>query len=478
MTKKKFPQSEGAQQLSIIENVETSLTLHERNFFMLPLFFLSSKMVGSQEIIEKRFKTKGGEGLWRVSPNVELGMGGPFDDAVLVALNKYISALPKPITNPVDIGSLRGIMRMMGYSKETGSKITNMIKTSIKRMTALLITSKLTFYEKSTDRYLDEASGVFHIIDKAIFVNEVYEGRNSDRNMIWLNDNFLRNINARYVAPLDYDFYMSLKVNTSKAVVKLLTFAFYANRANRTPVTFKYSTICQRTTLTRRIHLSAAKQQILPALDELKDQEYLKEYGWAPIAGEAHDWYISFWPGERAQRYVKHSLPLYTTKKIDFAAAFEELPGPASDVHSPGKGATLFDLPAAPQATTAVIDSNINLLISCYEELFTRKYEHKPAFNNKRDRHIFAELLEQYSIDTIKDLLRLFLNYTDEDYVSNSGYTIPMFKTVLNKLIVKLQAEKRKRKKETPSTEPAHQPYSDITKKDIKAARERLNKIK
>jgi hypothetical protein len=282
-------------------NDETSsdITYHEMNILKMPLFHLDTKSTGKHGIITVRIKTKNGVGIWQVSSNIKYGLGGPFDDAVLMTLGKIISNMPKPVENPIDIGSLKNIARIMGYTDPGGRGISK-IKTSIKRFTSLLIESEFSFFDKSSKKYLDKIEGTFHLLDKAIFVNDVIDSNESDRNLIWLNDTILKNINSGYICPVKLDLYFKLKNVSARALIKILTESFYA--AIHYPVCYRYSTICERSTLKKRKHLSLAKQQLDLSHDELVKEGFLEKYGWDNIKGVKDDWYIRYWPGYLAQQ--------------------------------------------------------------------------------------------------------------------------------------------------------------------------------
>lgn len=289
-------------QLSISENIGGDIIYFEQNMFRLPLFFVNKKDAGSQKVLYIPIKTKEGEGYWKVSPNVEFGAGGPFTDVVLAALNKIFSLKQKPLTNPIDIGSLRGIAKIIGLSDQ-GGFILEKIKTEIKRLSSLLIISKFTFFDKDKGRYLSEVDGVFHILDNAVFIGERLGDSVSDRNMVWLSDKYLRSINAWYVSPVDIDFYLKLK-NTERALFRVLAVRFFANRKNSSPVILKYSTICALTTLMQRSSLSLAKQQLDSSHASLVKRGYLLKYEWKSIPMTKEDWCLYYWPGPLAEKYI------------------------------------------------------------------------------------------------------------------------------------------------------------------------------
>lgn len=291
---------------------------HEFNLLKFPIFVLDRHIAGKPGIININIQTKdGGIGKWQVSSNVEYGLGGPFDDAVFMALNKILSNIPKPIQNPIDIGSLRGIARMIGIEKP-GKAVFTAIRRSLHRLNSLLIKSELTYFDKLKGRKLNEAEGSFHLVEKVCFTNQITSNNQlSEKNHIWFSDNFLNNINNGYVCPIDLGFYFNLKTDTARALFKLFIESFYAVRGKATAeIKFRYSTICERTTLKKRVHLSLAEQQLNPAHEELLSKGFFKSYCWSNINGEKHDWYLSYVPGANNAQLTSHEQIGHTQPPI------------------------------------------------------------------------------------------------------------------------------------------------------------------
>lgn len=80
-------------------------------------------------------------------------------------------------------------------------------------------------------------------------------------------------------------------------------------------------------------------------------------------------------------------------------------------------------------------DPRIKQLIDYYYQKFVSKFSEKPVINGKKDGSIFKELLKNHDEDKIKRLLDLFFESKDPFIVQN-GYTIGVFKTKFNKLLV------------------------------------------
>lgn len=413
-------------ELLLIPRLQETYILHEYNLFRFPLFFLDKRAEGQQKNIEIKLKTNLGEGVWRVSPTLDYGAGSHFDDAVLTIINKIINELPKPLQNPIDIGTLTYIADLLKHDHKTNG--VGRIKTSIKRLTSLTITSKFTFYDKANKRFLSDTDGIFHIFDKCIFRNDLYNEGQSEKNLIWLNDALLRNINTKYIFPLDMIFYFDLTI-TARAIFKVLQISFFAAKNKNDMVSFRYSSICDRTTLKKRQHLSLAKQQLEPAFQELIKKDFLKLYQFERIKGEKHDWMLRFAPGPLADKFI-NAAPGLINKDNAIITNNE---------------ADINVSPESPPIQTLPLFTNLSKLgdpklqtkeiLDYYIVQFKTRFNKVPHINKDI---VIEELLNHgYTVVDIKKMIRAFFEIQD-DYIAKSGYTLNVFKSVINKLIVYL----------------------------------------
>ena len=78
--------------------------------------------------------------------------------------------------------------------------------------------------------------------------------------------------------------------------------------------------------------------------------------------------------------------------------------------------------------------SAVKTLIDFYHDSFVKKFGEKPVIDGKKDGAIIKGLLGTYSEEKLKGLIGAFFESTDQ-FIVNSGYTIGVFKTQINKLI-------------------------------------------
>ncbi len=301
-------EEENEREVQLIpEDEQTPLTPEvirsEVNLLTFPFFALSRKGLKEKTKIEYRAVVQRGdkkvEILWRVSSNSEYGYPGPFDQKVHKAIEEIINELPHPIQNPIGF-SIYELCRRMQLGSAGGSDYKK-IKEGLERIVATTVKSRGTFYAKGRKKWIDD---VFHLYDRIIFRGEeLPDGALAERNYLYLNSWYLENLNARYVRPLDYQYYKALRSNIAQRLYELLGVKFYGlMRAGYTSIGYRYSTLCQLLPLTRQKYLSQARQILDPAHEELLKTEFLAGAEWSDVDSEQeeNDWLVTYVPGARA----------------------------------------------------------------------------------------------------------------------------------------------------------------------------------
>lgn len=240
---------------------------HEKNLLRLPLFVRDRKKTGELKVIVYVNGNDKVRREWKVSPSLEWGLPGPFDETVFMAINKTLSDMPKPIANPVDIGPLREIARQIGYP-HTGGNVIKSIKESILRIRGLTLVSNSVFYSAQKKKYLTDAFGVF---DRAIFRGEqTPDGEKSTSNLIWLSQVYLANINENFTDMIDYDRFLALSSPISRGIYKIIM--PIRSAANGLPIRISYSKLRQLLQVEEMKCLSKVKEQLRPAHQELLER--------------------------------------------------------------------------------------------------------------------------------------------------------------------------------------------------------------
>jgi hypothetical protein len=276
----------------------------EVNFLVYPLFRLEKK--SEDGIIEVKMSIERDDNrldlFWGVYPHPFFGIPGPFDKKVFDAIHEIIETLPRPLQNPIPIGSIYSLCKRIGIDESSG-KNHKMIKESLLRLTGIIIDSKGAFYDKGKKRWVED---VFHLYDRVTFVGEeLPDGTIADTNYVFLNSKYLDNINNGYVKPIDYNFYRELKSNISRRLYELLGVKFYPIFQKNIDIKFiryLYDNLCELVPLKRQKYLSLIRQQFEDAILELKEKEFIEK---CEIKRENEKFYLCFYPGPRAKEEFK-----------------------------------------------------------------------------------------------------------------------------------------------------------------------------
>ena len=285
-----------------IEQAVPNILRSEFNFLKYPFFDLTKSSKRDKIEVSEIIERDGGKAeiLWKVLRTVEYGFPSAFDKKVHRAVEQIINQLPKPITNPIRLGSLRELCRLMGISPNSGYN-KNRIKESFERITLTGIQTKGTFYLKDEKRRIDET---FHIYDHVILAGkELSDGTIADAVYLLLGNFYLRNINANYVVPLDFEYYKSLKGTITERLYEYIGLMIYAaleNNQHQRYVHIKYSTLCSYLPLARQTVKWKAKQQLAPAHSQLTESGYFRDVDWQDTH-KKDDWLIYYYIGERAR---------------------------------------------------------------------------------------------------------------------------------------------------------------------------------
>lgn len=288
----------------------------EVNLLAYPFFALTSKDVFTRRKTE--FKTvvrRGGEKLeilWRVTSDPEYGHPGPFGKKIYRAIEQIIEEIGFPVENPIRF-SIYELCKRMEITP--GGSNYEKIKGALERMISTTIKSKGTFFHKGTEHWIDDT---FHLYERIVFKGRKLEdGSIADTNCLFLGRWYLESLNARYVKPLDFEYYKNLVTNVAQRLYELLGVKFYGIfDKNQSYIRYRYSTLCQLLPLIPQDYLSKAKTVLEPAHKELVKTEFLKEARWEEIEHEKGDWLIYYYPGPRAKAEIeRYRIPKESQEK-------------------------------------------------------------------------------------------------------------------------------------------------------------------
>jgi hypothetical protein len=333
----------------------------EVNFLVLPFFALWDKDV--QKRTETEFRTvikrdgKKLEIVWNVSANPKYGYPGPFDKTVHKAVEQIISEFPRPVQNPIPLGSFYNLYRTMGFSKIGGSQYKK-IKEAFERITTASIKSEGAFYSKEEEEWVED---IFHLYDRVILKGKkLLNGEIADTNYLYLNSWYLDNINANYVKPIDWDYYNSLETPLAQRLYELLGVKFYGVIMRRDKeLSYRYSTLCDLLPANRQKYLSKAKIVLDPAHKKLQKTGFLANYRWDYTSPKTKgDWLITYYVGERAREEVRKAKSYFKSPQLEFKT--EALPEPEPERFEP----ELEEVELLTQEQTDLVETLVGLNVT------------------------------------------------------------------------------------------------------------------
>jgi hypothetical protein len=163
-----------------------------------------------------------------------------------------------------------------------------------KRMVATTIMSESSIFLADRRQY---ATDTFHVFDRVILVGEeLNDGTRSEFYQVYLSQWQLTNLNQGYLLPLDFNAYLMLKRDISKALFGHLSIWFYASRGQA--IEKRYPDLCQLLNIRAYPHLSKASSVLEPSLQELVDIGYLSSWELTRTTRGA-DFKLTLCPGKR-----------------------------------------------------------------------------------------------------------------------------------------------------------------------------------
>ena len=184
----------------------------EYNFMKFPFFDLARNSKREEIKIEETVRTDEGEMqmLWWVTRDIKSQFPGDFEKRLHRAVEQIINVTPKPVRNPLRIGSLRFVAKLMGINAESGKNRADIQKGFDNLVTASIKTQgTFQLKENKTKRFLKDT---FHLYDRIIYRGEELPNKQiADCIYLMLGSWYLQNVNNNYVIPIDWDFYNQLK---------------------------------------------------------------------------------------------------------------------------------------------------------------------------------------------------------------------------------------------------------------------------
>ena len=281
----------------------------EMNFLRLPFFSLSRDSKKNEEMVYEFTEVRDGQRVTfslSIIPSVRYGRPTAFDRRVARAVDVIVDEAyiqnGLQLVNPIEFSIYR-LVELIGLSPRKGRSgwLYEDIRTSLKRITATTMESERSFYLKDKEQW---SGGVFHLYSRYVFKGERrYDtGEIAETNCLWLGDEYLNNINARYVRPLDYQFLRSLKNDMAAREYEVLSPKFYGLDKRLPYYQVDYQDFCKTLPITPQRYYSYTQRQFKRAHEELGGWEYISKVGYVLHKGSQKVKTLRFYPGERAKR--------------------------------------------------------------------------------------------------------------------------------------------------------------------------------
>ena len=296
----------------VVSSTGRKIVRAEVNLLNLPFFVLSNREMHTQRETVYEVKEKVGDvvvhRVWRVTGSQHLGHPAPFDKKVFRAIEAIIDEQGYPVENPITFSTYE-LLKKMG--EPTGGRQYQMVRKSIDRIVATTVIAQNIFWRKSRRSWHSET---FHIYERCIHQGEELPGgRIAEKNYLWLHPLYLESLNARYVKPIDYEYYKRLERPAAKRLYELLGYKFYGAMKNGSDtLVYHYRTLCRLLPLKPQKYPSLAKRCLAGAHEELIETGFLATATW-------RGWKIYYEAGPKA-------LEEFRSLSTRAAAEEEELP--------------------------------------------------------------------------------------------------------------------------------------------------------
>src|SRR5919199_1577687 len=200
--------------------IDESLVRVESNLEEYPLFAVKARnRTENQLVFERRRQGENGTELvqrWEVEPPAKLGMPGPFDQDMYLAVLQLLEMRGGMPRNGELGFSLYELRDILGWS--TSGNTYEKIRQSLRRISSTTLTSENAFFSKAEERFLSDTFQIW-----TVHFSRTTRGKTTrERHTLRFHPIFIRNYMAQYLKGLDPEFYWSLSSPLSKRLYRLV----------------------------------------------------------------------------------------------------------------------------------------------------------------------------------------------------------------------------------------------------------------
>src|SRR5215203_1071193 len=250
--------------------LDEQLVRVESNLEEYPLFAVKARnRTENQLVFERRQQGEGGTELvqrWEVEPPAKLGMPGPFDQDVYLAVLQLLEMRGgMPRNGELDF-SLYELRDILGWS--ISGNTYEKIRQSLRRISSTTLTSENAFYSKAEERFLSDTFQIW-----TVHFSRTTRGKTTrERHTLRFHPIFIRNYMAQYLKGLDAHFYWHLPSPLSKRLYRLIDHQRNGGLRWQTEL----FALRQQVPLPNYSYPSEIKRILAPAHEELRERGFLE----------------------------------------------------------------------------------------------------------------------------------------------------------------------------------------------------------
>jgi hypothetical protein len=249
---------------------EDTLVRAESNLEEYPLFAVKTRNRHENQLVfERRRQGESGTELvqrWEVEPPAKLGMPGPFDQDVYLAVLELLERRGgMPRNGELDF-SLYELRDILGWS--ISGNTYEKIRQSLRRISSTTLTSENAFYSKAEERFLSDTFQIW-----TVHFSRTTRGKTTrERHTLRFHPIFIRNYMAQYLKGLDAHFYWHLPSPLSKRLYRLIDHQRNGGLRWQTEL----FALRQQVPLPNYSYPSEIKRILAPAHEELRERGFLE----------------------------------------------------------------------------------------------------------------------------------------------------------------------------------------------------------
>lgn len=219
------------------------------------------------------------ERKFKVIPDPDFGLPSIFDFEVMIVIYQIAAselARTGCVPETLELPTFRKFLELMGRPGD--GRYIAMLKESLKRLAATNCVSEGFFYSKPRDFYLIEN---FQFLTAAHLVGEDdHNGGRFEKTTVKPHSFIRENLNANFRTLIDFEYIRSLQTDIAKPLSLHLLYRFF--KQNKSVWETDYDWIAERLAIRIYQDLKRAKDQLKPALQELKKTGFIDSWEWLP----------------------------------------------------------------------------------------------------------------------------------------------------------------------------------------------------